>query len=466
MQPSDTHDQRQTNNAASDAASASPRRALSLFDATSIIVGIIIGAGIYETTPLVAANTDGLPELLAVWLVGGLLAGIGALCYAELATTYPQDGGDYVYLKRAFGPRMAFLFAWSELWIVRPGSIGAMAFVFARYANQLFPLGDAQQAFGPYAAGAIIVLTGINILGVKEGKLTQNLLTAAKVVGLLAVFAVAFSGPAAKLLPEAPAASGQSDYRLALILVLFTYGGWSEVVYVAAEVRDPKRNLFGSLAWGIGIVAAIYLLANVAFAYALGFSGLQQSQAAAADVLRLQFGEGGSQAISLLICVSTLGAINGQIFTGARIYYALGADHRMFALLGNWNARLGTPVWSLAMQAVVTLIPVLAFGHNSNGFSRLVEFNAPFYWLFFLLVGVAVFVLADRDATRTRPFRIPAYPWTPLVFCAMSGWMFYASCTRAYELRSIEAAWAVGILAAGLAVSFISRSGNCEVKPR
>jgi amino acid transporter len=429
---------------------------LSIFDATSIIVGIIIGAGIYETTPLIAANTGSLTALIAVWLFGGFLAVVGALCYAELATTYPEDGGDYVYLKRAYGRRMAFLFAWAELWIVRPGSIGAMAFIFARYANEIVPLGDARQAFAPYAAGSIIVLTGINIVGVKEGKWTQNLLTAAKVVGLLTVFAVAFSGSPAVETPTA-ASEPRADYRLALILVLFTYGGWSEVAYVAAEVRNAKRNILSALLWGVGIVICVYVLANLAFASALGFAGLQHSSAAAADVLRLHFGEAGANLISLLICISTLGAINGQIFTGARIYYALGKDHPLFGRLGRWNARLGTPVWSLAVQATATLAPVLAFGGNPHGFRRLVEFNAPVYWLFFLLVGVAVFVLANRDVDRSRPFQVPAYPWTPLLFCLMCGWMCYASFTHAYEERSRESLWAIAILAAGLLVSFVEQ---------
>jgi amino acid transporter len=403
--------------------------------------------------PRIAANTGSLTALIAVWLLGGFFAIVGALCYAELATTYPEDGGDYVYLKRAYGRRMAFLFAWAELWIVRPGSIGAMAFIFARYANEIFPLGDARQAFAPYAAGSIILLTGINILGVKEGKWTQNLLTAAKVVGLLTLFAVAFSGvPTAE--PKVAASEPHTDYRLALILVLFTYGGWSEVAYVAAEVRDAKRNILSALLWGVGIVICVYVLANLAFAHALGFAGLQHSGAAAADVLRLHFGERGASLISLLICVSTLGAINGQIFTGARIYYALGKDHPLFGRLGHWNGRLSTPVWSLAVQAAVTLVPVLAFGRKTDGFQRLIEFSAPVYWLFFLLVGVAVFVLANRDMERARPFRVPAYPWTPLLFCLMCGWMCYASFTYAYEMRSIESLWALGILAAGVLVSF------------
>lgn len=451
----------------SPAARQGPRRSLSLFDATSIIVGIIIGAGIYESTPLIAANTHGLAALVAVWLLGGLLAVVGALCYAELATTYPEDGGDYIYLRRAFGRPVAFLFAWAELWIIRPGSMGAMAFIFARYANQLLPLAGSDQAPPAYAAGAIIVLTGVNILGVKEAKWTQNLLTAAKVVGLLSVFAVTFSlapgGSAADGSSGRPAAAGEAgapglppDYRLALILVLFTYGGWSEVAYVAAEVRNAKRNIVAALLWGLGIVIGIYVLANLAFAHALGFAGLQHSHAAAADVLRLCFGDSGVLWISALICVSTLGAINGQTFTGARIYYALGNDHPLLARLGHWNQRLGTPVWSLTVQAIFTLIPVLAFGRDSDGFQRLVLFTSPAYWLFFLLVGVSLFVLADRDAARPRPFRTPGYPWTPLVFCAMSLWMCYASFSHAVENPSRESLWGAAILGAGVVAAVAS----------
>jgi amino acid transporter len=199
--------------------------------------------------------------------------------------------------------------------------------------------------------------------------------------------------------------------------------------------------------------------------HALGFAGLQHSHAPAADVLRLRLGEQGAALISLLICVSTLGAINGQIFTGARIYYALGQDHPLFGRLGQWNARLGTPVWSLLLQAVATLVPLLIFGRNQDGFQRLIEFNAPAYWLFFLLVGIGVFVLADRDVERSRPFRVPAYPWTPLLFCLMCGWMCYATFSHAYEVtflrqgdeRSLESLWALGIIGAGVLVSFAGR---------
>ena len=254
--------------------------------------------------------------------------------------------------------------------------------------------------------------------------------------------------------------------------MLFTYGGWSEVAYVAAEVRNAKRNILVALLWGLGIVAAVYLLASLAFTHALGFDGLRQSGAAAADVLQRRWGPTGQWAICVLICLSTLGAINGQIFTGARIYYALGAEHPLFAWLGRWNARLGAPIWSLLVQCVATLAPIALFhvqlgdvaqgfeetSAGADGFSRLVEFSAPVYWLFFLLVGVALMRLADMDPERPRPFRAPAYPWTPLVFCAMSGWMLYASTAYAIEQRSLVGGVALAVVAMGIVVGALVKT--------
>jgi len=465
------------------AAKSAPRRALSLFDAASIIVGIIIGAGIYETTPAVAVHAGSVVGLVAVWIAGGLLATIGALCYADLACAYPEDGGDYVYLKRAFGRRLAFVFAWCELWIVRPGAIGAMAFIFARYAHQLYPLGEGARAYGGYAAGSIALLTAVNMLGVRQGKWTQNVLTSAKVLGLAALFLVAWAGPGvADKAAEVGALAGRpaapnvpaTDYRVALILVLFTYGGWSEVAYVAAEVRDPTRNILKALLWGIGLVGGIYIAANLAFVHALGLDGLRSSHAVAFDVLTGRFGTAGGRAISALICLSTLGAINGQIFTGARIYYALGSDHPLFRRLATWNDRAGAPLWSLVVQAIATLVPVLVIALSQQeaagadpaaacreAFERLVVFNAPVYWFFFLLVGLSLFVLTHRDRDKPRAFRVPLYPWVPLAFVAVSGWMLWSSCAYSYyqysHQRTNDGVWSLAIMAAGVAVSLWGR---------
>ena len=408
-----------------------PRRQLTLFDSTCIIVGIIIGAGFYQTTPQVARSVGGMVPLLAVWLIGGAVALIGALCYAELTAAYPHDGGEYVFLTRAFGRRAGFLFAWGGFWVVRPGNIGAMAYVFARYAQQLLPLPLGRHAPAAYAVGAVVALTAINVLGVRSGKWTQNLLTATKVLGLLAVFVVGLLfAPASRVATPTPVPSGSlAGFYLAMILVLFTYGGWNEISYVAAEVRDPSRNLVRALALGTGAVVVIYLLGNFAFVRAVGYEGFAASKAVAADVLRLRFGARAAAAISALVCVSSLGALNGMILTGARIYYAVGADHRA----------------------------VIGFGLRDEGFERMVVYTAPLFWLFFLLAGASLFALRAVEPHTPRPYRVAGYPLTPALFCLSSAFMLYASLAYALAHRAAEAWWAIGLMAAGVLASLGSR---------
>lgn len=448
------HDSPSAKATSTPATGAMPRRELTLWDATSIIVGIIIGAGLYESTPRIAGTVSSVAELVGVWIAGALIALVGALCYAELATTYPHEGGDYVYLTKAFGRSMGFVFAWAEMWVVRPGSVGAMAYVFANYANRLAPLGESVAAAIVYASAAIVLVTIINIIGVKESKWTQNILTAAKVLGLALIFVIAFTGG-----PPAPAplreSLNQSDYGLAMVFVLFAYGGWSEVAFIAAEVRHPQRNILRALVWGIGIVAAVYITANLAFVYALGLDGVRNSPAVATEVLSRQMGNGASRFVAALICVSTLGAIHGQIFTGARIYYALGKDHPQFARLGVWNPRLGTPVWSLVVQCVITLIPVIGFGLvGKDGFGSLVHFTTPVYWFFFLLVGLSMMILRQIDARQPRPYKAWGYPLTLALFCLSSLFMLYSSFRYALTNRSPEALWSIIIMTIGYALSF------------
>jgi APA family basic amino acid/polyamine antiporter len=465
---------------------AAPKRQLTLFDSTCIIVGIIIGAGIYETTPLIAQNVSGAEALIGVWLLGGLLSLIGAMCYAELATAYPKSGGDYVYLTRGFGRPIGFLFAWAQLWVVRPGSIGAMAYVFGRYANELWPLSRlladwyqarctwiedveklqaASATFGEsialmtYAALSVVVLTGINIIGVREGKWTQNLLTVTKVLGLTAIVVVGFcfgSPDASRGLGKAAAANssfGLAEFGLAMIFVLFTYGGWNEMAYVGAEVRNPRKNILRALILGTVAVALIYAIVNLAFVFAVGLEGTRQF-GVATDVLRLGLGDWAGVAISILISISALGAINGNIFTGARIYYAMGTEHQLYAKLGRWSPRLGTPVWSLLVQALVAVVLIIGFGMTANGFQGMVLFTTPVFWFFLVLVGLSVFVLRYREPGTERPYRVPGYPITPVIFCLSSSYMVYASLSYAIQNRSWEAIWSIGILAVGVLLCF------------
>lgn len=454
---------------------AAPRRQLSLFDSTCIIVGIIIGAGIYEAVPLVAGATGGLWPSTLCWLAGGLIVMVGAACYAELATTWPREGGDYVYLTKAFGRRAGFLFAWAEFWVVRPGNVGAMAYVFARYAGRLYPLGAGRMDHALYACGAIGGMTLVNLMGVRTGKWTQNLLTVAKVVGLSLIVGVGLLGPlaadnastagesagatagAATDELAAPVDAPPLNFQFAMIMVLFCYGGWSDMSYVAAEVRDPQRNILRALGLGTLAVMLIYMALNLAMIHGLGYAGVASSSAVSADLLRLRLGETGEIVISALICVSCLGAINGMLFTGSRVYYAVGTEHRFYRWLGRWNARLDTPVWSLLMQMSVTLGLVIGFGMYENGFSRLVVFTAPFFYTFFLLVGLSLPVLRWREPDTPRPFRAFLYPLTPILFCASSLFLLYSSVTyavgRVWEVGAYELLWSLAILAVGVVLS-------------
>ena len=472
---------------------AAPRRELSLFDSTCIIAGIIIGVGIYRSTPDIAGCVPSAGWLIGVWVLGGLFAMIGALCYAELGTAYPTEGGDYVYLTRAFDRPMGFLFAWSELWVVRPGSIGAMAFVFAEYANSIWPnwtpekffdeagkprgatlaealIDPARQLQVAYAAGAFVVLTIINMLGIKQGKWTQNILTTAKFAGLVAVVVVGFSYSTAPA--DAPAVATYqiaehdtgvavpdwSLIGLAMIFVLFTYGGWNEMGYVGAEVRNPEKNIFRALVFGTVAVTAIYVLVNLAFLHAVGLEGMRKSTVAT-DVLALALGKQAGIAISVLICVSALGVVNGQIFTGSRIYYAMGKDHALYAPLSRWNARVDAPLVSLAVQAIITLALVVGFGLTGNGFNKLVIFTAPPFWFFLFLVAMSVLVFRAQQPNLRRPYRVFAYPLTPLLLAAGCLYMIYSSVSYAVANRSSEAFWAIGIVAVGVALSFV-RNGK------
>ena len=463
------------------------RPKLSLFDATCIMVGIIIGASIYKSSPDIAEGashgslalvewlrggqaaplseatntTIAIAGLFGVWLVGGLVALVGSLCYAELSTAFPHEGGNYYFLKRAFGDSTAFAFAWTEFWIVRPGNVGALAFVFARYASELAaPLLPGLQAPSGQlmlACAAIVLLTAVNLLGIRTGSRTQNVLTACKVAGLAIIVATGLAAAGSQAY-EVPASSRpfQPGLGLALIFVMFAYGGWSDMSYVAADVRDPERNISRSLLLGTAMVTAIYLLVTLAFVAALSLPGLRNSPAVAADTVSLRFGAWGASGISILICVSTLGAINGMLFAGGRVFYALGKEDAAFTWLGAWNDRFGGPVRSLVVQSLATLALAIAFGRSENGFERLVVFTGPFYCGFLLLIAIGFFVLRRRGEIGAG-YRAPLYPLPPLALAAACAFMTYSSTDFAVRNGTSEGYWAVAVVASGVLALVLKR---------
>jgi amino acid transporter len=464
----------------STGAAGQPRAALSLIDCTSIMVGIIIGSTIYESSPDIATGAGRWAEewagrwdwagnenaaaalaIVGVWLVGGLIALVGALCYAELATAYRHAGGTYVYLSEAFGRNVGFAFAWAEFWIVRPGNVGAIAFVMASYGQEIVAPGSPQANFIRLglAEAAIVALAALNAIGLRAGTRTQNLLTAAKLVGLATIVLAAFSLPRAS--GGTPIVAEQWEtISLSLILVMFAYGGWADVSFVAAEVREPERNISRSLLLGTLIVTAIYLAVNLGFLWTMGVGGLANSQAVAAKVMSMRFGPAGAVAISLLVVVSCLGTINGMMFAGARVFYALGEHHPAFRWLGVWDERKGVPLRSLVVQTLVTLALIAGFGLFPGGFKGLVIFTGPFYWGFIGLVGPALIVLRWRRAIASA-YRAPLFPILPLLLAASGAAMTWAAGHYVWSQRTsvalwtVGAWWAIGVIVGGLIVGCI-----------
>ncbi|HUL21786.1 MAG TPA: amino acid permease [Thermodesulfobacteriota bacterium] len=402
-----------------------PKQTIAVTDAIALIIGVVIGIGIFKTPSMVAANTGGEDIFILAWLAGGIISVIGGLCYAELATAYPHTGGDYHYLTRAFGRKVGFLFVWSRMTVIQPGSIAMLAFVFGDYLSTVLPFG--RSAHSVYAVLSVVVLTILNLMGVQKGKWTQNLLTAIKVVGLFAVVLVGMVATASPS-PMAPAPSHSgASFGLAMVFVLLTFGGWNEAAYISAELHEVRRNMVRALLWGVGIITVIYLLVNLAYMRGLGLKEMGQSEVVAADLMRRILGEGGAKFISLLIVVSALGAINACIFTGARTNYALGQDFSLFGFLGKWRERSDTPANALLFLGAVSVMWVLLGTLARKGFVAMVEYTAPVFWSFFLLVGLSLFVLRLREPEISRPFRVPFYPFTPLFFCITCVYMLHSS---------------------------------------
>lgn len=401
------------------------RSTLSVLDAVALIVGLVIGAGIFETPSLVAANASSAGEALLIWFLGGGISLVGALCYAELATAYPHPGGNYYYFQRAFGQGIAFLFAWARMTVIQTGSIALLAFVFGDYASQLLRLGDYSSSI--YAALAIALLTGLNMLNIQQGKWTQNWLSAAQVLGLVLVVVVglAFTEPSTPKVSTIPATG--TNLGMAMLFVLLTYGGWNEAAYISAELRDVRRNMSRSLLFSIAIITALYLLINLAYLQGLGLEGMAQSQAVAADLMRRSVGESGAVFISLLVAIATLCSTNATIFTGARTNYALGQDFSVFAFLGRWRTSANTPTNALLVQLAISLSLVLLGTLTRSGFKTMVDYTAPVFWSFFLLTAVSLLILRMREPQIARPFRVPFYPLTPLLFCAICIYMLQSS---------------------------------------
>ena len=437
-------------------------------------MGTIIGAGIFQTAPIIARHAGNFTALISLWLLGGLVTVIGALCFAELTTRFRDlPGGDYGFLKLAFGRPLAFMFAWATFWIIRPGNIGAMAFTFAIYFDQLLGFattGDgkpAQLRHALFAIAAVLLLSLASLIGLKQAKWIQNLLTAAKVIGILAICGLAFLAPASQgmstqLVGDSGSEGIESMWLLAMVFIMFSFGGWNDLSFVATEIRNPEKNLFRALILGSLAVTAIYALINIAFVFSLGYDSVVGSSAVATDVVKNSLGPDNwignrcTQLIAGLICISCLGAINGIVITSPRIYYAAGRDFEAIRVLGKWDGQRNQPWIATALQAIVTIgLFSLCFRYDEP-FKVIVTASAPFFWTFLGLAGLSLIVLRYRAPKQPNNqadgnFRVPMYPLEPLILATVCFLMTYSS----IQYLISEKLWSAGGVVGGLMVAGI-----------
>ncbi|MEA4903956.1 MAG: amino acid permease [Petrimonas sp.] len=406
-----------------------PKPVLRLIDAVVLVIGIVIGAGIFRTPSVVAANTPGRFWFLSVWVMGGLISFIGALCYSELSSAFPSAGGDYHFLKTAFGKGFSFLFVWARIAVIQTGSIALLAYIAGDYMSQLLSLGEYSASF--YAIWVVVALTLINVLGIQFGTGLQKLLTALQFAGILIIIAVGFFvEPHTSLaVPQEPAPSSSlfPTLSLALIFVLLTFGGWNEAAYISSELKSGSKNMVFVLVVSILIITLVYVLINMAFLNVLGLREMAVSDAVGVDMMRVTLGKKGVVLIGTLVSLSALTSLNTTIFTGARSSYALGRDFSLFAPLGRWNGKRSAPVNALLLQGGIAALLIIFGAFTRSGFEAMVEFTAPVFWFFFLCTGISLIVLRITMPDVPRPFKVPLYPVTPVLFILFCAYLLYSS---------------------------------------
>jgi APA family basic amino acid/polyamine antiporter len=396
------------------------KRALGRFDATMIVIGGIIGSGIFINPYIVAQRLDSSALVLGAWIAGGAIALAGALSYAELGSVFPRVGGQYAYLRDALHPLAGFLYGWALLAVIETGAIAAVAIVFATYTLRL--VGQPDLSPIPLAIAALVVLSLINVLGVKPGSRVLNVLVVLKVGALAVLIAFGLFAPsAAGWFTGAKSAttaemSGAVAFGAALVPILFAYGGWQNANYVAEEVHDPGRQLPVSIIGGTIAVVAIYVLVNVVYLRALGLEGLAATSTPAADAARHMFGSVGDRFVTAAIAISTFGFLDLAILAPTRVYYAMAADGLFFPALAKLHPAYRTPAVAIAVQTTWSCILAL-----SGSYGQLLNYVVFADWIFFALTVSTIIVFRHTVPLSSRSplsFRAPGYPLLPVLFVA------------------------------------------------
>ena len=399
------------------------KRQIGLYAATAITVGNIIGSGIFRSPHSVAQEIASVPLVLFAWILGGALSLSGSLVLAELAVTHPRTGGLYVFIREAFGDAWAFVFGWASLWVIKPTVIASITSVFALYFCEAIHLPKGAEL--PVGFAAILLLTLVNWLGVREGARTQELFTTAKVIGILALCVAAFALPHAGAAVDqvTRAAAAPRPIMIALVLamipILFAYDGWTDSTYVAGEVLRPERTLPIAIVWGTVLVIAIYVVTNLAYYHILSPAEVRTYEAVGSETVGRVLGEWGRRALAVLVAVSTFGTINGAVLTGPRVTIAMAANGLLWRPLARVDVGRGSPGPALWLQAVLSC----AWLWFARGFEDVSGWFVTTSWLFYGLTTAAIFVQRRREAAGTLAaptYRTPLYPLTPILFIAVT----------------------------------------------
>ena len=406
---------------------------------------MVIGAGIFSSTPAAAANLGSASQLMLAWGIGGVFALIGALCFAEMAAAFPDAGGDYFFLRKAYGAWIGFLFAWSRFAVIHTGSMAMLAFVFGDYLGQIVHIGAHDSAL--FATLIILVLTGINLAGIRVGLSTQITLMLIVLAGLLSVGLAGvwlwWQGSVPP--PSAPPPAADVHIGAALIYIFLAYGGWNDAATLSAEMRDEAHGMRLALVLGMSVVTALYLLVNWSFLQGLGLGGLAHGKAPASDLMLKAFGRPGQYAIVTAVAVTSVTVMNAIMIAGARTTYAAARDTGVLLTLSRWHAVRGTPPAAILAIGGVSLLLVAFGSYTRGGFATMVDYMSPVYWGFMTLSALAIIVLRRRFPRVRRPYRVPLFPVLPLLFALGSAYVLYASLIYV----KVGALTGVAVLAAG-----------------
>jgi APA family basic amino acid/polyamine antiporter len=427
-----------------------PRRELGLLDATSMVVGNVVGAGIFLVSGMVASHVTSAATFLALWVIGGLVALAGAFANGELGALFPRGGGEYVYLREAYGPLLGFLSGWASFWIGFPGSGATLAYGFSAALVHAFGLGG-RSTVSLIAIASVVALTALNARGIRPGKWLQNVLSLGKVLLLVAFVLVGFAWipgapPTESAAPEP--SSGPLVLAFALLPILFSYSGWNVATYVAGEMRDPRRTLGRALVLGTSISVALYLAVNALYLHALSLPGLRAVNEPALVSFGRLSSSGVGTALGVLVAFSILGSLQATLVAGPRIYQAMAEDGLFFGGLARLGPKTRVPENGLFAQGAIAIVLL-----SSGSFERLLTFTTFAIVVFSTLTVAAVPILRRRLPVIERPFKTPLYPFVPLLFIAANVLVAVA----VVKEGPVEAALGLAIVGAGVPIFYAFR---------